>query len=372
MFQHTQNAYSEAITQSRRNVGLDQLRGSLAFTIMIYHLIHWQGVKGEGLFYRILDMAGLYFVSSFYILSGIALMIAYGRTPLSRLKLADFLVKRFFRIMPLFWLVTGVAIIHMQTGVIPVPANFNKTNFLLSVTGLFSWIQPRAYFSAGMWSIGNELAFYSLFPAFIYLLKFRNMFFVSAIAGIVSSFIWANNILAGHIGTSYQWNSYIHPINQLCFFSSGLMIGWSLNEHHLSTSRLKHATLLLLGVVLFCIVSIIISRDQALVGPPKMMMLLICTMMCVGATGWVSTGYAGGFLEWLGKISYSLYLLHWPVYLWVNKFLLFDKDVYLVIYTSVLLSLILSTLSYMFIESPFVHVGKRFSRLVCRLIPSRA
>lgn len=372
MSSNHQIVHSEALTRNHRNTGLDQLRGTLAFTVMMYHLFHWEQVKGDGLFYRALDMAGLYFVSSFYILSGIAMMIAYGRTPLTLLKIADFIVKRFFRIMPLFWLVSSIAIVHMYTGVIPFPANFSKTNLLLSITGLFCWIQPRAYFSAGMWSIGNELAFYSLFPVFLYMLKIKYFFYVTIILGIVSSFAWANIILADHLGTSSEWSNYIHPLNQLCFFLSGMLIGWALNKQHFSASRLQYATLMVLGIALFFLVSNRISRDQAIVGLPKVFMLMVCVAMSVGAAGCAATGYAGRILEWLGRISYSLYLLHWPIYLWVNKYMLPGKDAIWVIISTLIASILLSALSFRWIESPFVHGGKLVSRRLQRLMPAGA
>lgn len=359
-----QNACSAALTQSQRVIGLDQLRGSLAFIVMIYHLIHWEEVKSGGSLYRALDMAGLYFVSSFYILSGIAMMLAYGRKSFDVRMCVDFAVKRFFRIMPLFWLVTGIAVVHIYIKVIPVPFNYNITNLVLSITGLFSWVQPRAYFSAGMWSIGNELAFYSLLPVFLYLLKYKVVFVLSVIVGIVSSFIWSNTILAGHVGTSFQWSTYIHPFNQLCFFSSGLMVGWALNENHLPASRLQHGALLMLGVVLFCLVSNIVRRDQVVVGLPKLMLLMICITICVGATGFAATGFMGRALEWLGNISYSLYLLHWPVYLWIQKFALHGKDAFWIIVSTILASIVVSSLSFRYIETPFLLAGKWVSRLI--------
>lgn len=313
-------------------------------------------------------MAGLYFVSSFYILNGVAMMIVYGRYPLTKPLLLDFFVKRLFRIMPLFWLVTGIAVAHICAGVIRPPQNFTTVNLFLSLTGLFSWFEPRAYFSAGMWSIGNELAFYSLFPFILYSLKRLSVFFSILILGSIASFIWADAVLLDNVGTSFQWDSYIHPLNQLCFFSSGILIGWALNENHLSASRQQHALLLILGILLFILASSLISRDQAIVGTPKFLMFLICNAMSVGAAGWAMTGYAGGVLEWLGKISYSLYLLHWPVYLWVHKYLLPGKDPLFVIVTTVLASVALSTLSYIGIEATFVRAGKMISRQLQRLM----
>jgi peptidoglycan/LPS O-acetylase OafA/YrhL len=63
------------------------------------------------------------------------------------------------------------------------------------------------------------------------------------------------------------------------------------------------------------------------------------------------------FIQFLGKISYSLYLLHFPILLIVCSFT--QANIYLIFPISLIITLILSYLSYYFIEMPFVRLGKK-------------
>jgi peptidoglycan/LPS O-acetylase OafA/YrhL len=63
-------------------------------------------------------------------------------------------------------------------------------------------------------------------------------------------------------------------------------------------------------------------------------------------------------LVWIGRISYGLYLWHWPVRWFVYQKAVLPSAAQLV--TGVVLSLSLTTLSYYFVEKPFLRWKKRF------------
>lgn len=87
----------------------------------------------------------------FYVLSGITLSYIYAsQLTLSKADLLDFHTKRFFRILPLLWLATGISILLSKH----VP---NTPDLVLNLTGLFGLFKWNTYFATGAWSIGNEL-----------------------------------------------------------------------------------------------------------------------------------------------------------------------------------------------------------------------
>ena len=61
-------------------------------------------------------------------------------------------------------------------------------------------------------------------------------------------------------------------------------------------------------------------------------------------------------VQFLGKISYSLYLFHFPVLLIVCSLL--PNNFFLIFLISLVITVVLSYLSYEFIEMPFVRLGK--------------
>ena len=58
-----------------RYEGLDQLRGILAFSVMIYHYTEWQKIQLPWLLHQPLSLIGVYAVGTFYTLSGFALYV---------------------------------------------------------------------------------------------------------------------------------------------------------------------------------------------------------------------------------------------------------------------------------------------------------
>ncbi|MFH6999049.1 acyltransferase family protein [Flavobacterium sp. FlaQc-57] len=62
-------------------------------------------------------------------------------------------------------------------------------------------------------------------------------------------------------------------------------------------------------------------------------------------------------IQFLGEISYSLYLLHFPVILIACSF--FSGNIITVFCTSLFVTILLSYLSYKFIELPFISLGRK-------------
>ena len=89
---------------------LDYLRGMAALGIMFYHYMKWLYVyDGANSFIGKLSVYG---VEIFYILSGITLYYVYNNTlDLKIESLKTYISKRFFRIFPLIWLSTAIALI---------------------------------------------------------------------------------------------------------------------------------------------------------------------------------------------------------------------------------------------------------------------
>lgn len=71
----------------------------------------------------------------------------------------------------------------------------------------------------------------------------------------------------------------------------------------------------------------------------------------------------GRILIWLGDMSYSLYLVHWPIFALVNNFWIDDAPVPLLVRNlCILASIILGYFQYKFIEYPIHKASFKFSR----------
>ncbi|AYH05651.1 acyltransferase family protein [Pectobacterium parmentieri] len=90
---------------------LDYLRGVMALSVVIYHYVSWSGGYGLLGSEHLLGKLGVYAVSMFYILSGLSLAYVYDGKIKSLSDAKKFAIKRIFRIFPLFWIVTTLALI---------------------------------------------------------------------------------------------------------------------------------------------------------------------------------------------------------------------------------------------------------------------
>jgi len=156
----------------QRFESLDWIRGLMAFSIMFYHYTsRYIKLTNSG---SVTGRLGIYGVSAFYILSGLSLAIVYNKKITNFNSIKVFVIRRFFRIIPLLWFVTIIYLLvhRIPQYYLPIPS-LNK--LLLNLTGLFGFISPKSYFLTGAWSIGNELVFYSIFPLIIYMYDKNNV-----------------------------------------------------------------------------------------------------------------------------------------------------------------------------------------------------
>src|SRR6478736_10214718 len=89
---------------------LDYLRGTLALCILSYHYTLWAGVKPD--LSSPISRIGIYGVAVFYILSGLThFMLHKNKVTLQPMSLYSFAVTRFFRIMPMLWVIILLTVI---------------------------------------------------------------------------------------------------------------------------------------------------------------------------------------------------------------------------------------------------------------------
>ncbi len=364
-----------------RYEGLDQLRGILAFSVMIYHYTEWAEWHLPWQIAKPLALLGLYAVSTFYTLSGCALYIVYRDRKLQKRFISEFWFKRIFRIVPLFWL-TSILTLLMLQGSRGESDFHDPWKVFLNFSLLFSWLDPSAYFATGAWSIGNEWAFYTLFP--IILLCIRSRSGIGILVGVtfVITAWFCFGILDADLSVKDQWNSYIHPLNQLVLFVSGVMIGpWILAAK--ARPHLPIFVYLAMGV--FLIISYIASVPACISGVLRFLLVGVCVTLCAGfAVTRLKRGPITSSLTFLGTISYTVYLMHPIMYQAVNK--IYGKvqsilgaeiignftQSLLIFICSIISTVCVSWLIYRSIEVPLVRLGRSLAQRITHLSFSRS
>jgi peptidoglycan/LPS O-acetylase OafA/YrhL len=333
---------------------LDYLRGFAAFGIMIYHYSSW--TLGNFTADSFMGRLGVYGVSIFYVLSGLTLFYVYKNKMMPSIKdVIHFFRKRVFRIFPLLWLTTFSAILLSQK-------KPDLVDFFLNLSGLFGFVKWDTYFSAGIWSIGNELVFYCFFPVFILLIK-RHKFFMFILSLLIFGLYvyFAFHKLNENNTLGQQWRIYTNPLNQVFLFLGGVLIGY-FGENR-KPRNLFLIIFLLSGILLFVFYPVSGDTIHLVIGTNRLIFTLCCFFVCI--CFYKMTIQFPGFIHkplvLLGEMSYSVYLLHPIVY--TLLLMLFDAGGFAAspklttIVLAILSTLVLSHYVYNYYEKYFIKFG---------------
>lgn len=321
-----------------RIYNLDYLRGLAAFSIMIYHYFLFTYGKPDAS--TVLGRLGIYGVSVFYILSGLTLFLAYKNRMNNKRELGEFFVKRIFRIFPLLWLAT-IATLLLYDG---LPT---MQNIFLNFSGLFGFVAWDQNIATGAWSIGNELVFYLVFPLFFFLMRLHKLAMVALLAGFFALYLWF-----AFRSDATIWSVYTNPLNQVFLFAAGFVMGWISKNINQAIVFI----LLSIGGLLFGLLPVTGEQMSLVAGWNRIIFTGICILICFSFFKLTKElpQIIDLPLRWLGKVSYSLYLLHPLVYSFMAHFISTGLILALV---SGVITLFWSHVTFNLFEKPFVKMG---------------
>lgn len=339
-----------------RLYNLDYLRGLAAFGIMIYHYLSW--TYGKFSSDTFMGRLGIYGVSIFYVLSGLTLYyVYYDKMKPSKNDILSFFKKRVFRIFPLLWLVTIVSIILSRK-------KPDFTDLFLNLSGMFGFIKWDKYFSAGVWSIGNELVFYIFLPFFIlFIKKFKSLMLLLALAIFGFYLYFAFVKLNPSMPLSEQWKNYVNPLNQVFLFLSGFLIGFFLHKIKIKNSII--ISFLLFGIILFTFYPATGDTINIVTGVNRLIFTSCCFIICICfyKLTFKFPEFIHKPLTLLGEASYSVYLLH-PIVRTLTEIAsgIFRRHIFYIpelvsLILSVVLTLIISYYVYQYFEKYFMKLG---------------
>ncbi len=330
---------------------IDGLRAVAVVPVVLYHAdvaLFGGGFVGVDVF----------FVISGYLIT--RLLLADLDT--GRFSLIHFYERRARRILPaLFFVMAATVLIG---AVFFGPSRFE--DFAESIlptlvfgSNIYFWIDAGDYFGPGpvfepllhTWSLAVEEQFYLVFPL---LLLFMHRRLRRALAWIVAALVllsFAGAVLA--VPTAPEAAFYLLPMR---FWELGVGAFLALVPVRASPAPLWRETLAVLGLV--AILASVFLYDHATPFPG-----VAALLPCLGAAALIRAGESGPTLVgralslpsvvFVGLISYSLYLWHWPL-LSAMRITLSDKTLPQTwVLAAVAASFVLSVLSWRFVERPF-------------------
>jgi len=304
-------------------------------------------------------------VQLFFIASAFTLFLSMDkRTTIEKYPLGNFFTRRFFRIAPMYYL--GIIYYCFQS----TYAGNNISPELVTSNILFvhgvrpDWINSLV---PGGWSITVEMMFYCMVP-FIFsavntIQKAMVFLGITMVFRLVCLVMLKRYLLTDETDLNHDFLYYYLP-NQLPIFALGIfMYQFIRNKYSFTGTRWTGWALLLTAIIVNCVVRSMI--------PYHFFISIAFVLLFVILSKRSYKLFVNRFTIYLGKISFSLYLVHFAVNFWTSRwmteFALSDKIGFkaafaLQVGTIFLLSVAISTLFYHFVELKMQIVGKTIIR----------
>jgi peptidoglycan/LPS O-acetylase OafA/YrhL len=320
------------------NPALDGLRAVAILLVLLHHYFlkdaypqipgGWIGVD-------------VFFVLSGYLITSI-LLREYRKT--GHIELGAFYLRRALRLAPALLLVCSAVLAASLFS--PHGANIRQSA-LVAVAYIQNWAVPLNLEAPGAtmdhtWSLATEEQFYLLWPLLLPLVVGRR------------PLVWLTVAVVAMTGVKFAlWResgptwflTYGLPTRPV-----GLLIGCALAFLPLRDWRAPYAAQAVL-IVALCVLAATVEIGNVW-APLAASLLTAALIACLQGQSFLSASP----LRYIGRISYGLYIYHWPILLAGNGH---APKVVLVG-----LGLIVAVLSYEFVEKPFLRLKDRPVRIV--------
>lgn len=304
-------------------------------------------------------------LSYFFVLSGFIMIISYSSQ--NTLDTKQYLIHRFARIYPIYIIALFLVLIPKSI-VLGLP---NLWDIILHIFMLQAWVPGTVnLFNYPGWSISVEFFFYLVFP-FLFNILYKKYQFRTLAIWIIGFWCISQTVHQCLVHSSmYQtFPSKIHdfiyyfPLNHLNQFLIGNLTGLLfLQYQHKKGNYDKY----LIGILcaLFLAILYPIGLDyfngtMAILFAPFLFFLSL-------NTGKFTALFKHRFLVFLGEISFALYMLQCPIFRIMKEMYSIAQinNPTLQFYSSFIALLIVSALSYIYIETPLrKRIRSRLSQI---------
>ncbi|MGC4036751.1 MAG: acyltransferase [Chitinophagaceae bacterium] len=349
---------------------LDGLRGVAILLVVVYHnfgfinyfFFGWLGVD-------------LFFVLSGFLITGILL-----NTQSQKNYLGNFYRRRILRIFPLYYLVLAICLF-----IVPLFKNIDLDLSYYSKNQLWFWVYlqnwlyiiklPSNNILIHFWSLAVEEQFYLLWPFLILWIKYPKRLFIVA-AGILLTVICC------------RYAAWFYKIETISYFSlytftriDGICVGCmiALLQRFSNNFLEKYTTSIVLSLAGFNFLFYFINSRYQFSFPYLALIGYTTFAVILGFFVYQVTTQKTKIIDWIlnlavlkffGKISYGLYVFHWPVNILLTPLLM--RNLFPIAQVSISgarlitafvvtgISILISFLSYKYFESYFLRFKTRY------------
>ena len=287
------------------NLNIQQLRGIAVISVVLFHLNF------------IFAKTGYLGVDTFFVISGFLMAMLYGNTiNLNSTKV--FFYKRAVRLLPAYWFTilttsTLALLFCLPHEVTTQYKHSFWSYFLLPNIGFWSdaeyWGGSQFRPLLHLWSLGVEFQFYLIYPIIckIFNTQFKRFILMSTSLLV---YIFINEISAK---TAF----YMMPTRLWQFLLGIIAFEFSKKINVKQSSRIFQILIFLLFVLLILPVNIT-PQSVFLITIPTTFIAAGAVLVSNSSDAKIENGFIERFLVWVGKYSFSIYLVHFPIIIFLQ------------------------------------------------------
>jgi peptidoglycan/LPS O-acetylase OafA/YrhL len=360
---------------------LDSLRFFAFLGVFVFHVIPHEStfylqhpVLPRGVVPWVCAVAGagafgvdLFFALSAYLITALLLREQEAR---GRIDIRAFYVRRILRIWPLYFFFIAVAALaplwdHTQHLGLPYVAGY----LLLAGNWVYTWYGLPHSIASPLWSVSIEEQFYLVWP-----LALRRISRHQGVIAVIGLLLLANGVRAylvftHALGAGVEYNTF----SRLDAIALGILVAYVLGDKPREISLLARSALAGASLSLWCVVAAYAKlNDQAEVAPVlgtllgRPLVALASVGLLIAVLGAPAAGakiLSNSVLNYLGRISYGLYVYHAAGLLIASHLIRTSSVKAYAAYAMIAMTLtvLLSGISYRWLESPFLRIKERFA-----------
>ncbi|UXD69405.1 acyltransferase [Sphingobacterium faecium] len=328
----------------------NDIQGLRAIAVLFVFIFHLSSTYLPGGFIGV-DM---FFVISGYLIS----KIVQSKISDGKFKLLDFYIGRVKRIVPAYyfmficaWIICMFIFVTPDLGKFKLShfhsVLFNSNNYLATVDNYFGASATENPF-LHTWTLSVEMQFYFILPVLLLLIRNVKALLITLLIISLSLFVYGTmDIYNGNKATVY-----FSLLARSPEFFIGVILALSRVEE-LTIIKKNASILSFVGLIILLASALLLTESSLFPGLLALIPCLAIGLILISPAAKLNQIIANKKIAYIGEISYSIYLWHWPImafYRYYNERYEFTLAETLLV---VALTITASLISYYLIEKPF-------------------
>jgi peptidoglycan/LPS O-acetylase OafA/YrhL len=272
-----------------------------------------------------------------------------------------FYVRRFFRIAPMYYLCLPIFLALDGLGPsMYAPDGIGIRQIIMAATFTHGFTADTiTSVVPGSWSIADEMMFYAIFPLLMAIRVRINVAIVLVVLGTIGCVV-LNEFAVGTAAriSDQAWREawatfyFLWIVNQFPCFLFGMLVARWISEDR----PILWPPILVIGSIALALLNAFQPHVPVWTRLTLPMQYgVIFALLSLGLSTWQPTLLVNPVICWIGKVSYSAYLVH---FLLIAMGSPFPRENYLIAFISLsTLTIAISSVTYLFIEKPFIQAG---------------